>query len=303
MSRRSLLRGTLRGVTPKIAALILVTVLVLVVFGGTIAPQDPLHQDVAHLLQGPSGRHWFGTDYLGRDVFSRLLAGSRLSVVTALEAVAVALVLGAVPALAGGVLGRVYDFVANRVADAVMTLPTLVFAIALIAVLGNRLTPVMLAMGFLMSPQFFRVTRAATVTLSGEQYVEAAELFGVSRSRTLLVHIAPKVLPTIVVTAATATATALLTVSSLMFLGIGVVPPAPTWGGVLSSDLNYLSQTPWAPLFPAAFIMLTAGSLNILADAARDAGRGGRVLVPAVPALATDPDDLEEAAHDRISVA
>jgi peptide/nickel transport system permease protein len=274
--------GALHGIAPKVAVLVLVAVAVLVVFGQQIAPQDPLAQDVNNLLKGPSGAHWFGTDYLGRDVFSRLLAGTRLSVLTALEAVGVAIGLGAVPALLSLVFGRVYDWVSNRIADAIMTLPTLVFAIACIAVLGNKLTPVMIAMGFLTAPQFFRVTRAAAQTFANEQYMEAADLFGVSRFRSLVVHIVPKVLPTIVVTAASATAVALLTVSSLMFLGIGVVPPTPTWGGVLATDLTYLSQQTWAPLFPALFIMLTAGSLNVLADAVRDRSRTVRAVAEAV---------------------
>lgn len=292
-------RGALHGVLPKLAVLVLLAAAVLTVFGSAIAPQDPLAQDVNNLLAGPSSAHWLGTDYLGRDVLSRLLAGTRQSVLTALEAVLVAVVLGAVPALLSLVFGRVVDWVTNRIADAIMTLPALVFAIACIAVLGNRLTPVMIAMGFLMAPQFFRVTRSAARTFAGEQYVEAAELLGVSRLRILTRHIAPKVVPTIVVTAASATAMALLTVSSLMFLGIGVVPPAPTWGGVLSTDLSYLSQQPWAPLLPAAFIMLTAGALNVLADAVRDRSRTVNAVIErdAVAAVAA-PDPTTEEVRD-----
>lgn len=289
-------RGALHGVTAKVAVLVLIGVAVLTVAGGVIAPQNPLAEHVGDILKGPSAAHWFGTDYLGRDLFSRIIAGTRLSVLTALEAVAVAVVLGATPALLCLAFGKAFDWIANRVADAIMTLPVLVFAIACIAVLGNRLAPVMLAMGFLTAPQFFRVTRAAALTFAGEQYIEAAELFGVSRARTVAVHIVPKVLPTIVVTAASATATALLAVSSLMFLGIGVVPPAPTWGGVLASDLSYLSQQPWAPLFPAAFIMLTAGSLNVVADAVRDRSRPARAVV--TPATAAAPELVLEEGRD-----
>jgi peptide/nickel transport system permease protein len=281
-------RGWLHGVMPKLALLALVGVAVLTVAGRQLAPHDPLAQDVNYILRGPSGAHWFGTDYLGRDVLSRILAGTQQSVLTALEAMLVALVLGAVPALLCLAFGNIFDWFANRVTDAIMTLPTLVFAIACIAVFGNRLTPVMIAMGFLMAPQFFRVTRAAALGYAGEQYVEAAELFGVSRVRSLAVHIVPKVLPTIVVTAASVTAVSLLIVSSLMFLGIGVVPPAPTWGGVLATDLSYLSRQPWAPLFPAMFIVVTAASLNILADAVRDRSRTARA-VTSDPASATGP--------------
>lgn len=254
----------------RLSLLVLAIVAVLTVFGGTIAPQDPLHQDVANLLQGPGSRHLLGTDYLGRDVLSRLLAGTRLSVLTALLSVLAAVVFGAVPGVLSVFLGRVVDAVANRVADAVMTLPVLVFAIATIAVLGNKLVPVMLAIGFLVAPHFFRLTRAATLRFSREQYVEAADLFGASRPRIVLTHVVRKVLPTVYVATAMYIAAALLTVSSLNFLGIGVIPPAPTWGGVLASDLTYLSQAPWAPVVPGLLIALTVGSLNVLADAIRD---------------------------------
>lgn len=282
---RSAPRRALPGAAPKVALVALLGVAVLTVAGKRLAPRDPLAQDVNYILRGPSTAHWFGTDYLGRDVFSRILAGTQQSVLTALEATLVALVLGAVPALFCLAFGRTFDWLANRVADSIMTLPTLVFAIACIAVFGNRLTPVMIAVGFLTAPHFFRITRAAALGFAGEQYMEAAELFGVARVRSVIVHIVPKVFPTIVVTAASAMAVALLIVSSLMFLGIGVVPPAPTWGGVLSTDLSYLSQQPWAPLFPALFIVITAGALNVLADAVRDGSRTTRIRPAGDPAL------------------
>jgi peptide/nickel transport system permease protein len=124
----------------------------------------------------------------------------------------------------------------------------------------------------LLAPLFFRVSRAAALGLKQAQYVEAAELMGASRGRVLRTHIVAKVLPTIAVTTAHALATALLTVTSLTFLGVGVQPPAPTWGGVLASDLGYLAQQPWAPALPGLLIMVTVGALNLLADAVRDSG-------------------------------
>jgi peptide/nickel transport system permease protein len=279
------LRRVLSSRSVQFALVVLAVIIGLAIFGSALAPQDPLHQDVGGLLQGPSSGHWLGTDYLGRDVLSRLMAGTRVSVVTAAEAVLTAMVLGTVPGLISVFLGPGFDFVANRVTDAIMTLPMLVFAVAFVAVMGNSLTPVMFAVGFLGSPVFFRVTRAATLRYVNEPYIEAAELFGVSRTQTILVHVLSKVAPTVVVTAATATASALLWVSSLTFLGLGVIPPAPTWGGVLSSSLSFLAQAPWAPLAPAAMIGLTAGALNLLADAFRDAMASSGVPAP-TPELA-----------------
>ncbi len=266
-----------------IAVAILAAVAFLAVFGSALAPQNPLAINANALFQGPGARHLLGTDYLGRDVLSRLMAGTRLSVLTALEAVAIGLVLGAIPGVATVFLGRWFDFAVNRVADALMTLPYVFFAVAVTAALGNSLTHAMIPVGILLAPGFFRVTRAVTLEHARAQYVEAAELLGASKLRVIRVHVLRKVLPNIAVTTAMMTAAALLAVSFLTFLGIGVQPPAPTWGGILSSDLDYLSQAPWAPFIPGALIAVTVGALNALADAFRDRSSAG-TLAPVTPA-------------------
>jgi peptide/nickel transport system permease protein len=157
----------------------------------------------------------------------------------------------------------------------------------------------MVAIGVLISPLFFRITRAASLEYASAQYVEAATLQGASRARVVRVHVLPKLWPTIAVTAASAAASAVLTVSSLTFLGLGVQPPNPTWGGVMSSDLNYLTQTPWAPIAPALLIVVTVAALNALADAVRDtSGASSLVLDDLAPDI--DPvlgDDRKEVRH------
>ena len=272
MSRRALIgqRSWLRLPSARIALVILAVVIFLSVFGSALAPQNPLTINANALFQGPSAQHLLGTDYLGRDVLSRLMAGTRLSVLTAFEAVGIGLVLGAPLGVAAVFLGRWFDFAVNRVSDALMTLPYIFFAVAVTAALGNGLVQAMSAVGILLAPGFFRVTRAATLEFASAQYVEAAELLGATKLHVIRVHVVRKVLPTISVTTATATALALLSVSFLTFLGIGVQPPTPTWGGVLSSDLDYLSQAPWAPFIPGALIAITVGAVNALADAFRD---------------------------------
>jgi peptide/nickel transport system permease protein len=290
----TLTRRVLRLRSTRVALALLGFVAVLTAFGSVLAPYDPVHQDVAQLLRGPSAHHLLGTDYLGRDVLSRLMAGTRLSVLSALEAVVVGLVLGATTGLASVFLGRAFDYLSNRVNDTLMTLPPIVFAISVTAVLGNRLVQAMFAVGVLLAPIFFRVTRAATLQYAQAQYVEMADLFGASKAHVIRVHVVRKILPTIAVTAASAAAAALLFVSSLTFLGIGVVPPAPTWGGVLSSDLAYLSLSPWAPIAPAVMIMITVGALNTLADSIRDSSRAD---LDAVPALSTITDVNSEYGH------
>jgi peptide/nickel transport system permease protein len=286
------MRSVLRMPSARIAIGILAVIAFLAAFGSTLAPQNPLAINANALFQGPSAHHLLGTDYLGRDVLSRLMAGTRLSVLTAVEAVGIGLVLGAIPGLVTVFMGRWFDFTANRVSDALMTFPSIFFVVAVVAALGNGLQQAMIPVGILIAPVFFRVTRAATLEHARAQYVEAAELLGASKLHVIRVHVLRKVLPNIAVTTATATAGALLSVTFLTFLGLGVQPPTPTWGGILSSDLDYLAQAPWAPFIPGALIAITVGALNALADAFRDRGGAGTLVLD--PLVNIDPS-LERA--------
>jgi peptide/nickel transport system permease protein len=298
--RQGTLRRALRLTSARIALGIILLIVVLAIFGGVLAPQNPLAQNTSAVLQGPSGAHWLGTDYLGRDVLSRLIAGTGRSVVGALEAVGIGLLLGVVPGLASLWLGRTYEWISLRIVDAFMTLPYVVFAVAVTGFFGNSLTAAMSAVGVLIAPLYFRVTRAAALGLNRTQYVEAAELFGSSRRRVLSTHLWNKILPTLAVTTAQALASALLIVSSLAFLGLGVEPPLPTWGELLSSDLDYLAQQPWAPLFPGLLIMLVAAALNAFADAIRDTG-ASEDLNAQDASDASDADAAEEEPGDEPS--
>lgn len=297
------LRRVLAVPAGRISLLVLLVVAGLVVFGGALAPHDPLTQNTDAMLQGPSATHLLGTDYLGRDVLSRLIAGSRISILGSLEAVAVALLLGVGPGMASAWFGRRLEWLSLRVTDTLMVLPFTVFAIAVVGTLGNGLHQSMVAIGVLMTPLYFRVTRAATLGLRQAQYVEAAELMGASQWFVLRRHIWSKVLPTVAVTTAQALGTALLVMASLTFLGLGVTPPAPSWGGMLGSDLAYLTQQPWAPLIPGAMIMVTVGSLNLLADVIRDSGpepvrrsrrRAAADVVGVAPAATSAPTVQED---------
>jgi peptide/nickel transport system permease protein len=256
----------------RVALGILGAIALLTVIGPLVAPYDPNFQNTHRVLAGPSLQHLLGTDYVGRDVLSRLLAGSTLSVITSLEAVGVGLVFGVIPGLISVYLGRPFEWVSLRLMDSLMALPLMIFAIAVAALLGNGLHQAMFAVGILIAPGFYRLTRAATLSFAGAQYVTAAELLGASPRWIITKHVWHKVLPVIVVTTANAMSQALLIVASLTFLGIGVVPPNPTWGGMLASDLGYLHQRPYGPLFPSLLVMVTVGALNWIADSIRDAG-------------------------------
>ncbi|MFF3465128.1 ABC transporter permease [Streptomyces sp. NPDC002619] len=280
----------------RIAVGILVLVALLAAFGPLLAPQNPLTTS-DNTLASASGAHWLGTDYLGRDVFSRLLDGSRVSVLGSLEVALMALVVGAVPGILSVYLGRVFEWITLRLTDTLVALPFLLFAVAVIALLGNGITQAMLVTGALVSPLFYRVARAATLSVARSQYVEAAIVSGASIGWIVRRHVWVKVLPPIAVALAQTIGVGFVIVSSLTFLGIGVQPPEPTWGGLLASDLGYLSHQPWAPVAPALLIMVTVWASNLLADAIRDvSGEAGRALVNTRKARANRSEPTEPVA-------
>lgn len=262
-----------------VAVAILSVMLLLGLFGPALAPLNPLKGSAA-VLAAPSAAHPFGTDYLGRDVLSRVLAGAPVSILGAVEVAGIALVCGSIPGLLSVYLGRAFEWLTLRIIDTLIALPFLVFAVAMTALLGNGISQAMLSVGILLSPVFYRVARAAALQVSSSQYVEAATLSGASAVWVLRRHILPKVIAPLGIAAAGAAGTGLVIVASLTFLGIGVQPPAPTWGGLLASDLGYLDYQPYAPVFPIVLIVLTVLALNLLADVLRDAsGRSGQLLL------------------------
>ncbi|MDN3443622.1 ABC transporter permease [Microbacterium sp. APC 3901] len=268
------------GWSVRLALLVLVGMVLLAVAGPALAPQDPLAQNASAALQEPSLVHLLGTDYLGRDVLSRLFAGAPASLISAVAAALIGLVLGAVPGALSAFVPRVAEWLSLRIVDALLALPFILFAIVFAALLGNGLIQATLAIGILLAPGFFRIARAATLRVRDSPYIDAAGYLGASAWWILRRHVWRQVAPNLVVATVSALGGALLAVASLTFLGIGVQPPAPTWGGMLSSDLGYLGQRPWGPLAPALAIIVTVGALNVVADAARDV-RGAAAVAPA----------------------
>jgi len=275
------IRRVLSLPTGRIAAGILSVIVLLAIFGSALAPENPLTTTSAQLAH-ISGSHWLGTDYLGRDTLSRLLAGSRASIVGPLQVAVIALFVGAIPGILSVYLGRAFEWATLRLIDTLISLPFLLVAVAVTALLGNGMTVALLVVGVLLAPGFYRVSRAAALSVARSQYVEAAQISGASLSWIVRRHVWSKVLPPISISLANAVGAGFVVVSSLSFLGIGVQPPAATWGGMLSSDLNYLSYQPWAPVAPAVLIVLSVWACNLLADAIRDvSGDAGRAYVSA----------------------
>jgi peptide/nickel transport system permease protein len=280
-----MIRRVLSQSTGRLAIGILSVIVFLAIFGSVIAPYSPLANSATQLAH-ISGSHWLGTDYLGRDTLSRILAGSRASVVGAIEVAVIALFVGAIPGVLSVYLGRVFEWVTLRLVDTLISLPFLLVAVAVTALLGNGITQALLVVGVLLAPSFYRVSRAAALSVAHSQYVEAAQISGASTAWIVRRHVWSKVLPPISISMANTVGAGFVVVSSLSFLGIGVQPPAPTWGGMLSSDLSYLSYQPWAPVAPALLIIATVWACNLLADAIRDvSGEAGRASINMRPKL------------------
>jgi len=249
----------------------IVLVLVLAVFAPWIAQIDPLKQDYTAIRKGPSLLHWFGTDELGRDIFSRIAFGARASMLAGVISVSIALAIGVPLGLAAGYLGRWIDSAISRVVDAMLAIPFLILAIALAAFLGPSLTNAMIAIGVTAAPLFVRLTRGQVLGVKSEDYVEAARSLGNPHMRVAFRHILPNVLPALIVQATITLAAAITSEASLSFLGLGQQPPSPSWGSMLNTAQRSLSTAPWIAVWPGMMIFLTVLSFNLLGDGLRDA--------------------------------
>lgn len=255
-----------------VVALVFLVLLVLVsVFAPVLAPYRPEAIDVANRLAGPSVDHWLGTDGLGRDMFSRLLYAGRVSLYAAAVAVSLAVVIGLPFGLLAGYLGGRWDWAMGRVADALMTMPTLILAVAIIAAMGPGLTNAMIALGIVYSPRLFRLVRGAALAVRAETYVEASVSIGTPNRTIIRRHILPNILSPLLVQVSTMMATALLAEAALSFLGLGVVPPTSSWGVMLGRAFNEIRTVPLLIWWPGLAIAFTALAFNMLGDGLRDA--------------------------------
>jgi peptide/nickel transport system permease protein len=219
----------------------------------------------------PSAAHPFGTDSLGRDVLARTLYGAKVSVQVAITAVTVAAVVGSPLGIVAGYVGGVVETVLMRAVDVMLGFPALVLAIGLVAALGFSLTNVIIALGIVYVPQFARIARSTALSVSEEEYVDAARALGYSRRHVVLREVLPNCLSPLLVQASLLMAFAIIAEASLSFLGLGVQPPTPTWGQMVSSGSGYLTQAPWISLFPGGAILVTVLGFNLVGDGLRDA--------------------------------
>lgn len=235
-----------------------------------LAPYDPTQPHYDSTLAGPSIEHLMGTDLTGRDIFSRVLAGARISLLVGLFAVGLAMVIGVPIGSVAGYSGGWIDEALMRTTDVMISFPALVLALALVGALGPNIRNVILVIGIVYSPQYARLIRGQVLSIKQEEYVEAAENTGLGDMQILFKHVIPNSFAPVFVQATFHVATAIIFEASLSFLGLGVQPPTPTWGVLIADGRNYLPDQWWISTFPGIAIFITVLALNLLGDGLRD---------------------------------
>jgi len=247
-----------------------VFILCLTVFAAVVAPYDPMARDIKNRFAAPAADHIFGTDQLGRDVFSRVLYGGRSILAASFSAVLSALALGLVIGIAGGYRRGRLDLLLMRLMDVMLSFPSILLAILIVATLGLGQLNVTIAIGFSMVPVFARLVRSIVITLVYEEYVTAARSLGAAGPHIIWRHIVPNMLPPIIVQASAMLAVAISTASALNFIGLGLEPGSPDWGMMVAEGQRLIFDAPHVPLFPGLAITITVLSVNYIGDGLRD---------------------------------
>jgi peptide/nickel transport system permease protein len=252
-----------------IGAVIVLFLILVAIFAPWIAPYGPKVTDFEAFLP-PGDRHWFGTDHLGRDIFSRVVWGSQLSLYVGLTSVGVGVTIGALWGIVTAYLGGTIDVVTQRVVDVLMGFPPIILALGLMAALGQSVNNVIIALVILLSPSAARTMRSSVLSLKEMAYVESARALGASTWRVVFRHLVPNCLGTYIVLFTVNVAYAIVVEAALSFLGLGSPPDEPSWGGMLTAATASLERAPWIAFFPGAAISLVVFGLNLLGDAIRD---------------------------------
>ncbi|MEK4425836.1 ABC transporter permease [Solibacillus sp. FSL K6-1523] len=254
----------------SLSLLVIVLVFAVAIFASAIAPFDPISQDRTAFLAAPNVQHVMGTDDLGRDVFSRLIFGSQISLLVGVATVVISIVLGTLIGMISGYFGGVIDLVIQRIMDAIMSIPALILALFIAALLGPAIQNVIIALVIIEIPRFARIVRGEMMRIRESNYVEASRSVGASPFRIILRHGLPNMMAPIIVMASLAFGQTIIAEASLSFLGIGTPPPNPSWGLMLSDASRYMESAPWLVLFPGLALCILVLAFNLFGDALRD---------------------------------
>lgn len=266
----SLVKRWRRNKIGSVGGISVLAIAVLAVLAPSLAPHSPTEMAMQHRLEPPSRAFLFGTDNFGRDILSRVWHGASVSLWVGLISVGIGVLGGLVFGLAAGFYGGTVDSVIMRFADVLFAFPSILLALVVIAVLGPSLPNTMVAIGVIYIPVFTRVVRASVLAVKSLDFVEAARAFGAGDGRLMVRHILPNVLPPLIVQASLALSGAILTEAALSFLGLGIQPPHPSWGSMLSESRRFMELAPWTAVFPALAIMVTVLAFNLFGDGLRD---------------------------------
>lgn len=267
---RRALRGWLRGPKAIVGVVVLLVIVVSAVFAPLLAPYSPLQTDFKIARQPPSPAHWFGTDNLGRDVYSRVLYGGQISLLAGIIPILIAGTIGSMLGLTGGYMRGFPEALITRLADAMLAFPALVLTFAIVYALGPNLWNALIAIGITMIAEYIRVVRGQTLTLREREFVVAATVVGASDWRIIRKHISPNVVAPIIVIATIGAGRAILIEAGLSYLGLGVQPPQASWGSMIQAGYGYIREAPWLAIFPGLAVMLTVLSINFVGDSLRD---------------------------------
>lgn len=254
-----------------IGAIIVLFFILLAIFAPVIAPYGYKEQVLSKRLLAPSSEHWFGTDDFGRDILSRVIFGARISLWVGFLAVVGSIVVGCLLGILAGYYGKWIDAVISRIFDIMLAFPSILLAIAIVAVLGPSLKNALIAIAIINIPNFGRLIRSRVLSVKQEEYIVAAKAVGMSNNRILFRHVLPNSMAPIIVQGTLAIATAIIEAAALGFIGLGATAPEPEWGKMLSDARPFLMQAPWTMIFPGLAIMLTVLGFNLMGDGLRDA--------------------------------
>lgn len=267
---KDLLRIFYKNKMAVMGFIIILAMVIIAVFAPFIATQAPEAQDLAIRFQSPSAEHFFGTDNFGRDIFSNVVYGARISLFIGLVATIISVIIGTIIGAVAGFFGGGVDNVLMRLVDIILSIPSLILAIAISAVLGTGIRNLILAVSLSSITNYARIVRASVLSVKEQEYVEAAKIGGASNFRLIFRHILPNCTGPIIVQATLGVGTAILQAASLSFIGLGVQPPTPEWGGMLSQGRSYIRDYPHMTIFPGLAIALTIFSLNLFGDGLSD---------------------------------
>ena len=268
--RRKIVRAIKNNSTTLVGIVLTFFVLLVALLAPWLAPFDPIHQDISIGDLPPGPVHILGTDSYGRDVLSRIIMGTRVSLTIALSAVGIAMVIGSLVGVTAGYKGGIIDTITIRIIDMMMTFPTIILGLMVLSILGSGMFNLTVAITVAILPRFARVARGSAIAMRERDYIQAARALGMSDFRIIFVHILPNIANEILVVGTLWMATAILQEANLSFIGLGVRPPTPSWGGMIRDGVNQLLNLPWLSIAPGVAIFIVVLAFNMIGDGLRD---------------------------------